>query len=49
VAKRGPKPAMQLEVSPHTPLLTPAVLAALYDIIEASRAPGRDEGNLEAG
>lgn len=34
---------VRLEMSQHGSLLTPAVLAVLYDIIEASRASGRDD------
>lgn len=48
--RRESMPKVGLEVAQHGSLLTPPVLAVLYDIIEASHAAtkGRDDGDMQA-
>lgn len=48
-ASRGKPAKVQLEVSQHGSLLTPAVLAVLYDIIESKYACfDQDDGDPKA-
>jgi hypothetical protein len=48
-APRGKATKVRLTMSQHGSLLTPAVLAVLYDIIESSgAASGQDEKDLQA-